>query len=157
MARFSESVRDWPAFPDSAEALTRLHGRFRLGVITNCDTDLFAASAERLGVAFDWVVTAEEARAYKPSLRPFELAFETIDVPRERILHVAQSLYHDHVPAKELGLTSVWIDRRRDRPGFGATPAAEAVARGRLSEHGRVRRRRRLPTQPLPEGGHARA
>ena len=126
VARFSESVRDWPAFPDSAEALTRLHGRFRLGVITNCDTDLFAASAERLGVAFDWVVTAEEARAYKPSLRPFELAFETIDVPRERILHVAQSLYHDHVPAKELGLTSVWIDRRRDRPGFGATPPADA-------------------------------
>ena len=127
VARFSESVRDWPAFPDSAEALTRLHGRFRLGVITNCDTDLFAASAERLGIAFDWVVTAEEARAYKPSRRPFELAFETIDVPGERILHVAQSLYHDHVPAKELGLASVWIDRRRDRAGFGATPPAEAV------------------------------
>ena len=126
VARFSESVRDWPAFPDSAEALARLQERFRLGVITNCDADLFAASAEKLGVDFDWVVTAEQARAYKPSHVPFELAFETIDVPRERILHVAQSLYHDHVPAKELGLTSVWIDRRRDRPGFGATPAADA-------------------------------
>ena len=126
VARFSESVRDWPAFPDSAEALARLQERFRLGVITNCDADLFAASAERLGVDFDWVVTAEQARAYKPSHVPFQLAFETIDVPRERILHVAQSLYHDHVPAKELGLTSVWIDRRRDRPGFGATPVADA-------------------------------
>ena len=127
VARFSESVRDWPAFPDSAEALARLHERYRLGVITNCDTDLFAASNEKLGVTFDWVVTAELARSYKPALAGFELAFETIDVPRERILHVAQSLFHDHVPAKQLGLTSVWIDRRHDRPGAGATPPAEAA------------------------------
>jgi len=127
VARFAESVRDWPAFPDSAASLARLHERFKLGVITNCDTDLFAASNERLGVAFDWVVTAEMARSYKPSHRNFELAFATIDVPRERILHVAQSIFHDHVPAKQLGLTTVWIDRRHDRPGPGATPPAEAT------------------------------
>jgi 2-haloacid dehalogenase len=127
VARFSESVRDWPAFPDSSEALARLHDRFRLGVITNCDSDLFAASSERLGTDFDWVVTAEAARAYKPALAGFELAFATIPVPRERILHVAQSLFHDHVPAKLLGLTTVWIDRRHDRPGSGATPPAEAA------------------------------
>jgi 2-haloacid dehalogenase len=126
VARFSESVRDWPAFPDSAEALRRLHERYKLGVITNCDTDLFAASGERLETDFDWVVTAEKARSYKPALAGFELAFETIGVPRERILHVAQSLFHDHVPAKRLGLASVWIDRRHDRPGAGATPPAEA-------------------------------
>jgi 2-haloacid dehalogenase len=125
--RFSESVRDWPAFPDSAEALARLHERFGLGVITNCDADLFAASSDRLGTNFDWVVTAEAARAYKPALTGFELAFATIPVPRERILHVAQSLYHDHVPAKQLGLATVWIDRRRDRPGSGATPSAQAT------------------------------
>ena len=127
VARFSECVRDWPAFPDSAEALGRLHERYRLGVITNCDTDLFAASNEKLGVTFDWVVTAEMARSYKPAPAGFELAFETIDVPRERILHVAQSLFHDHVTAKALGLSSVWIDRRHDRPGTGATPPAEAA------------------------------
>jgi 2-haloacid dehalogenase len=126
LARFAESVRDWPAFPDSPDALRRLHERYRLGVITNCDTDLFAASSERLGVTFDWVVTAELARSYKPARAGFELAFETIGVPRERILHVAQSLFHDHVPAKELGLTTVWIDRRHDRPGSGATPPATA-------------------------------
>ena len=126
-ARFSESVRDWPAFPDSAEALARLKTRFRLGVITNCDTDLFAASNERLGDTFDWVVTAEMARSYKPATRNFELAFETIPVARGRILHVAQSLYHDHVPAKGLGLTTVWIDRRHDRAGHGATPPASAT------------------------------
>jgi 2-haloalkanoic acid dehalogenase type II len=127
VARFSECVPDWPAFPDSAEALDRLHERYRLGVITNCDTDLFAASNEKLGVTFDWVVTAEMARSYKPAPAAFELAFETIDVPRGRILHVAQSLFHDHVPAKQLGLTTVWIDRRLDRPGAGATPPAEAT------------------------------
>jgi 2-haloacid dehalogenase len=126
VARFSETVRDWPAFPDSPDALRRLHERYRLGVITNCDTDLFAASSERLGVVFDWVVTAESARSYKPAVAGFELAFETIGVPRARILHVAQSLFHDHVPAKRLGLTTVWIDRRHDRPGAGATPPAEA-------------------------------
>lgn len=127
IARFSESVGAWPAFPDTADALRRLKERFRLAVITNCDTDLFSASNERLGVEFDWVVTAEMAQSYKPSARNFELAFDTIPVSRERILHVAQSLFHDHVPAKRLGMTTVWIDRRHDRPGFGATPPAEAT------------------------------
>jgi 2-haloacid dehalogenase len=123
--RFSVSVGDWPPFPDSSEALTRLARRFRLGVITNCDHDLFAASNRRLGVRFDWVITADQAESYKPSLKNFERAFATIPVPRERILHVAQSLYHDHVPAKKLGMTTVWIDRRQDRPGSGATPPAQ--------------------------------
>jgi len=124
---FGASVGEWPAFPDSAAALARLAERFRLGVITNCDDDLFAQSNRRLGVTFDWIVTAEQAGSYKPDPRNFELAFERIDVPRERIVHVAQSLYHDHVPAKALGMTTVWIDRRRDRPGFGATPPADAT------------------------------
>jgi 2-haloacid dehalogenase len=124
--RFSGSVADWPAFPDTADALGRLAGRFRLGVITNCDDDLFAVSLARLGVAFDWVVTAEQVGGYKPDQRNFEVAFERIGLPRERILHVAQSLYHDHVPAGRLGLASVWIDRRHDRPGAGATPPADA-------------------------------
>jgi 2-haloacid dehalogenase len=123
---FAGAIGEWPAFDDTASALRRLHTRFRLGVITNCDRDLFALSNRRLGVTFDWVVTAEDARAYKPGPRPFELAFETIDVPRERILHAAQSLFHDHVTAAELGLTSVWVDRRHGREGFGATPPASA-------------------------------
>ena len=124
---FAQAIADWPAFHDTAPALRRLQERFKLGVITNCDNELFALSNRRLGVAFDWVVTAEDARAYKPTHAPFELAFETIDAPRERILHAAQSLFHDHVPAKQLGLTSVWVDRRHDRPGFGATPVASTT------------------------------
>jgi 2-haloacid dehalogenase len=126
-AAFSRSVGDWPAFPDSPDALARLQERFRQGVITNCDDDLFAASNRRLGVVFDWVVTAEQARGYKPRTENFEFAFARIDVPRERILHVAQSLFHDHVPAKELGMTTVWIDRRQGREGAGATPLASAT------------------------------
>jgi 2-haloacid dehalogenase len=124
---FADSVGYWPAFPDTAPALRRLATRFKLGVITNCDDDLFARANERLGVRFDWIVTAAQARNYKPSHKNFELAFKRIDVPRDRVLHVAQSLYHDHVPAKELGMTTVWVNRRHDRPGAGATPPAEAT------------------------------
>jgi 2-haloacid dehalogenase len=126
VAAFADSVGEWPAFPDSIEALRRLQQRFRLGVITNCDDDLFARSAARLQTDFDWVVTAQMARGYKPNPHNFEVAFERIGLPRERILHVAQSLFHDHVPAKKLGLTTVWIDRRAGRPGSGATPPAKA-------------------------------
>ncbi len=125
-AAFGGSVADWPAFADSAAALKQLERRFRLGVITNCDDDLFAASNRRLGVDFDWIVTAQQARSYKPSERNFQLAFERVDVPRERILHVAQSVFHDHVTAKRLGMTTVWIDRHQGREGLGATPRAKA-------------------------------
>jgi 2-haloacid dehalogenase len=126
-AGFSESVGDWPAFPDSAAALARLAQRYRLGVITNCDTDLFARSNQKLGVHFEWVITAEQLGSYKPDPRNFELGLEQIGGPRARHLHVAQSLFHDHVPAQALGLTTVWIDRRQGRAGSGATPAAVAT------------------------------
>jgi len=126
VGRFSESVGDWPAFADSSAALARLAQRFKLGVITNCDTDLFARSNERLGVTFDWVITAEQLGSYKPNRRNFELARDIIGGPPERHLHVAQSLYHDHVPAHALGLSTAWINRRHDRPGSGATPPTVA-------------------------------
>ena len=118
VAAFAGSVGDWPAFPDSVAALAALKRRFRLGVITNCDDDLFALSSRRLGIEFDWVITAEQAGGYKPRHENFTMAFERIDVPRERILHVAQSLFHDHVPAKALGMTTVWVNRRQGREGF---------------------------------------
>ena len=124
---FGDSVGDWPPFADSAEALRALHHRFRLGVITNCDDDLFARSERRIGTTFDWTITAQSVGTYKPDPRNFEVALERIGLPRERILHVAQSLFHDHVPAKAMGFTTVWIDRRHDRPGFGATPSADAA------------------------------
>jgi 2-haloacid dehalogenase len=129
---FGASVGQWPAFPDSGDALRRLGERFALAVITNCDDDLFAQSERRLGIAFDHVITAQQAGSYKPDHRNFELAFERIGRPRERILHVAQSLFHDHVPAKALGLTTVWIDRRDGR-GAGASPAAEVQPDARFT------------------------
>jgi 2-haloacid dehalogenase len=124
--RFAAAVADWPPFADTTPSLTALGTRYRLGVITNCDDDLFESSRRRLGITFDWVVTAQEAGSYKPDLRPFELALDEIGMPSDRIIHVAQSLHHDHVPAKRLGLATVWVDRRHNRPGFGATPPATA-------------------------------
>ena len=129
IARLGGSVVDWPAFDDSHDALVRLQTRFRLGVLTNCDDDLFAASNARLGVAFDWIVTAQQVGSYKPDERNFAALVERLGaggVPKPRILHVAQSLFHDHAPAQRLGFRSVWIDRRHDRPGGGATPPADA-------------------------------
>jgi 2-haloacid dehalogenase len=129
VARLGGSVVDWPAFPDSHEALARLKTRFRLGVLTNSDDDLFAASNARLGVEFDWVVTAQQVGSYKPDERNFAALVARLDadgVTKDRILHVAQSLFHDHAPAQQLGFRSVWIDRRHDRSGGGATPPADA-------------------------------
>jgi 2-haloacid dehalogenase len=129
-ARFGDSVGEWPAFPDSTQSLKRLRRRFRLGVLTNCDDDLFARSNRRLGVDFDWVLTAQQLGAYKPNPHNFEALRDRLHrdgVAAGRILHVAQSLYHDHVPAKRLGFHTVWINRRQDQPGSGATPAASAV------------------------------
>ena len=123
---FSACVKDWPAFPDSPGALQALHKKYKLAIISNIDDDLFAYSQERLKVKFGWIITARQARSYKPSLNNFKLAFERIGVPQEKILHVAQSLFHDIVPAKKLGLACVWINRRHARPGFGATPPAQA-------------------------------
>jgi 2-haloacid dehalogenase len=123
---FAASVGDWRAFPDSAPALSALGRRYRLAMISNVDDDLFAASAAKLGVAFDPIVTAAQARTYKPAPEIFRLALERIGLPRERILHVAQSLYHDIGPARSLGLSTVWVNRRRGQAGSGATPAAAA-------------------------------
>ncbi len=124
---FASSVRDWPAFPDSAEALAYLKGHYKLVIISNIDRESFRRSNDKLGVAFDLIVTAQDVGSYKPDLRNFHYTFEKlgeIGVARDQVLHCAQSLYHDIVPAKELGLTSVWINRRAGRTGSGATSPA---------------------------------
>jgi 2-haloacid dehalogenase len=126
LERFSTSVKDWPAFPDSPPALQALHRKYRLAIISNIDDDLFAFSAERLQTKFDWIITAQQAKSYKPSLNNFRLAFDRIGVPRNRILHVAQSLFHDIAPANVLGLSTVWVNRRHNKEGSGATPVAHA-------------------------------
>ncbi|SEH03847.1 putative hydrolase of the HAD superfamily [Nonomuraea solani] len=120
------SVPDWPAFPDSTEALERLARRYQLIILSNVDRASFAGSNQRLGITFTSILTAEDIGSYKPSPRNFEaLAREAgrLGVAEGRLLHVAQSLFHDHVPAKAAGLPTVWINRRHDNPGGGATPA----------------------------------
>ena len=112
-----DALKDWPPFPDTVTALKRLQTRYRLAIISNTDDDLFAGTARHLQVQFDQVITAEQARAYKPSLAPFQLALERLGLPKQQVLHIGQSVYHDVVPAKSLGLATVLVRRR----GFGAT------------------------------------
>jgi len=119
------SIGLWPAFPDTVAALKALKKKFRLAIVSNVDDSLFVLTQSHLPVTFNWVVTAQQAGAYKPSMKMFELAFERIGLPRERILHVAQSIYHDIIPANSLGLATVWVNRRQDQVGSGATPPAE--------------------------------
>jgi len=126
LQRFAVSVKDWPAFPDSPRALQALKTKYKLAIISNIDDDLFAFSAARLQVEFDWVITARQVTSYKPSLNNFRVAFDRIGLPRAKILHVAQSLFHDIAPATGLGLSTVWVNRRHGKAGAGATPPAQA-------------------------------
>lgn len=126
---FGRSIGQWPAFPDTAEALRELQARFRLVILSNVDRESFAASNRKLGVAFDAVYTAEEIGSYKPAAANFRYLVERVNeqlgVAPGQILHTAQSLYHDHVPARALGLANCWIDRQRQSQGgaWGATAA----------------------------------
>ena len=123
-AAFGASVGDWPAFPDSAEALGYLKRHFHLIILSNVDRLSFAGSQRRLGVEFDHVFTAEDIGSYKPDLRNFEYLLGRLEeegIKRHELLHVAQSLFHDHVPANQLDIASAWIDRRSGKSGSGAT------------------------------------
>jgi len=119
-----ESLANWKPFPDTVAALRRLKSRYRLAIISNVDDDLFAVTARHLEVPFDFVITAQQARAYKPSLRIFNLAQERFGVAAKQWLHAGQSIYHDVVPARSLGIATVWVNRASPRPGAGAAKAA---------------------------------
>lgn len=124
---FGTSVPEWPAFDDSTESLRTLSEHYDLVVLSNVDDDLFAGSARLLGVEFTDVITAQQVGSYKPDPRNFDLLLERLDRPKERILHVAQSLFHDIAPANRIGLTTVWVNRRGGKEGWGATPPQEAA------------------------------
>jgi 2-haloalkanoic acid dehalogenase type II len=129
--RFGNSVPDWPAFPDSAEALAYLKQHYKLVILSNVDRTSFAGSNARLGVTFDAIYTAQDIGSYKPDLANFRYMLDRLTelgIAKSDILHTAQSLFHDHAPAKALGLASAWIDRRHATGGFGATMAPPAGA-----------------------------
>ncbi|MGH9319108.1 MAG: haloacid dehalogenase type II [Vicinamibacteria bacterium] len=131
-ADFGASLPHWPAFPDTAEALRRLKRRYRLVILSNVHREGFFASNRKLGVAFDAIYTAEDIGSFKPSPRNFEFMLERLrvdhGVERGEILHTAQSLFHDHVPARAFGLANAWIDRQGLSQGgdWGATAPVEA-------------------------------
>jgi 2-haloacid dehalogenase len=128
-ARLAGSVPDWPAFADSRDALLALGERFKLIILSNVDRASFAGSNARLGVEFTSIITAQDVGSYKPSQRNFDaLTSEAarLGIGPGKLLHVAQSLFHDHVPAKRAGLPTAWINRRHGRAGWGATPEPPA-------------------------------
>ena len=123
--RLGDSVPEWTAFPDSAEALARLREHYQLIILSNVHRAGFAGSNRQLRGDFAAIITAEDVGGYKPAenhFRALDAALPALGVERAQLLHVAQSLFHDHVPAKREGLRSVWINRRHGRAGWGATP-----------------------------------
>ena len=122
-----KSVPDWPPFADTVRALRELASRYRLVVISNIDDDLFAATRQHLGVEFAGVITAEQARSYKPSLNSFQMALRSLSLSPKHLLHAGQSIYHDVVPAQALGIATAWVNRKSARPGVGAVRASEGT------------------------------
>lgn len=130
---FADSLAQWDPFPDTVAALQALARKFRLGIISNIDDDLFAFSKPKLQVAFEVVVTAEQVRSYKPSLRNFGEVMRRTGISKEAWLHAGQSIYHDVVPARQIGIESVWVNRPSARPGAGAAKKAIAQPKYQVS------------------------
>jgi putative hydrolase of the HAD superfamily len=121
---YGRSIQNWPTFPDSVEALQYLKQHYRLVILSNVDNESFAASNEKLGVAFDAIYTAEDIGSYKPAAANFDYMLtmlKGLGYEKSDILHTAESLFHDHAPANRHGLSSCWIYRRHGQVGFGAT------------------------------------
>lgn len=129
---FSQSVQFWPTFDDSSNALKALKSRYRLAVISNIDDKLFDFSRMKLDVEFDEIITSEQLHSYKPNKKNFSSLVERCGTTKERLLHVAQSRFHDIAPAKDLGISCVWIDRRSKQDGHGATLPSNAIADARF-------------------------
>ncbi len=117
----SESIKNWLPFPDTLAALQSLKQKYQLAIISNIDDELFADSTKHLQVEFDFVITAAQVKSYKPSKNNFEVSIQKMAIAPEKILHIAQSIYHDIVPAKAIGLSTIWVNRRQGKEGFGAT------------------------------------
>ena len=130
---FGASVPLWPTFADTADALRALKRHYKLVILSNVHRDGFAASNRKLGVEFDAIYTAEDIGSYKPADANFEYMLahlkSDLGLDKSDILHTAQSLHHDHTPARRFGLANAWIDRQRLSQGgsWGATEEVEAM------------------------------
>ncbi len=128
--KYGHSVGTWPAFKDSVEALKVLKKHFQLAILSNVDGASFAKSNQKLSVNFDYIYTAEQVGSYKPNPRNFEFMLENLaseGIAKNQILHVAESLFHDHLPANQFDLDNCWIHRRYQKEGFGATKTPEKL------------------------------
>ena len=139
MHGLADCIGGWEPFPDTVAALTRLKSRYKLAVLSNIDDELFALTAPKLAVHFDCVVTAQQVRSYKPSLHNFETLLDRLHIENVRLLHVAESLYHDVVPAHALGIATVWVNRRQGKAAaatrlVAAQPDLEVPGLGALAE-----------------------
>jgi 2-haloacid dehalogenase/putative hydrolase of the HAD superfamily len=126
---FADSVGTWPPFPDTIESLRYFKRFYRLAILSNIDNSSLGKTLKLLQVPFALTVTSQDAGTYKPSLVLFEKAIAMLDdmgISRNEILHIAQSKHHDISPGRELGLTTVWVNRRHSQKGSGATLATDA-------------------------------
>jgi len=139
----ADSIRNWEPFPDTIHALRRLKSRYKLAVLSNIDDDLFVLTAPKFGVAFDGLVTAQQVQSYKPSLRNFETLLERLQIDKRKLLHLAESLYHDVAPARSMGIATVWVNRRQGRPAaatrlIAEQPDIEVATVGELADLARL-------------------
>ena len=122
---FADTIVKWPPFPETTEVLKNLKERYKLAILSNIDDDIIRDSVSLMGVEFDAVITAEQVKSYKPSHGHWKRMLESFDIPKERILHVAASYVHDVIPAKELGFTVAWINRKGEKITGNAKPDYE--------------------------------
>ena len=113
-AGFARGMAEWPAFGDSAPALRRLGVRHRLAILSNVETRILRESVARIGVGFELLITAQDLRSYKPARAHFDAAIHRLRLPKERVLHVAASVFHDIRPASTLGWATAWVNREGD-------------------------------------------
>lgn len=147
-AQLADSVPHWEPFPDTIDALRVLSKRFKLVIISNIEDALFAQTARKLRIQFPIVITAEQARAYKPSHAPFELALKKLGVATDRWAHAGASLFHDVGPANALGLASIYVNRRHEQDSGGASPRTTAVPA--LEVHDLAELARKATAAPSP-------
>ena len=127
---YGNSVGSWPAFEDSVRSLKILKEHFQLAILSNVDNSSFSKSNKRLGIDFDYIFTAEDVGTYKPNPKNFEFMLQNLAVSgiaKNQVLHVAESLFHDHIPANKFEIDNCWIYRRHQKEGFGATKTPEKM------------------------------
>lgn len=144
----ADSIAQWKPFPDTVEGLRKLKSRYKLAILSNIDDDLFALTAKHLEVPFDLVVTAQQVGSYKPSHRNFQTLLARLGTAKDKLVHAAESLYHDVAPAHELGISTVWVNRRQGKPA-SATRLADAKADVEVAS---IAELARLATEGQPTG-----